>query len=355
MSSTTNVQNLLVNVFRPVYVYDALATKYVPKLEMSNIDTYFGNATRVLADRVGDASGNVYVGVGAGNDPTVSLAGCSNVTAVGTNAGHNISNVLNSVYLGYGAGNSAIHASNVIAIGYNAGGSGSNNIFIGSNTGSTTSSNILIGQGLTCVSSNQLNIGGVVYGDLSNRYVGIHAEPGVPFDVSGMARFRTNVGVNVVPTSYSLDVNGTFHVDAGVGEFILDGSSIRITDRMLVSRTSGSSSAKWDVSGTVTATEGFNSKNGTATVGASASVSIGTLRQGMLNVSVQDVSTTNANYAAKILYAPDATGATGPSSNSIVQNGSANIVISTSNIQISNSGMSSANYNWSITYFPISP
>ena len=63
MSSTTNIQNLLVNVFRPVYRYEippgSSNTIFVPKLELSNIDTYSGNSVSVFTAAIGDASNNV--------------------------------------------------------------------------------------------------------------------------------------------------------------------------------------------------------------------------------------------------------------------------------------------------------
>jgi carbonic anhydrase/acetyltransferase-like protein (isoleucine patch superfamily) len=123
MSSTTGSQNLLVNVFRPVYRYEiptgGSAAIFTPKLEISNIDTVTANSLTVFTASVGDSNGNVYVGSNAGNSYEFRKL-CSNVTALGFGAGNNISNVSNSVYIGFNAGAGAASATSVIAIGANA-------------------------------------------------------------------------------------------------------------------------------------------------------------------------------------------------------------------------------------------
>ena len=97
--NTTGVQNYLSNVFRPIVEYNTTSSNFIPKLELSNIDTYSGNIVSVFRADVGDSNNNVYVGSNAGNSIT-NLNACSNVSAFGYGAGNAISNDLNSVYGG---------------------------------------------------------------------------------------------------------------------------------------------------------------------------------------------------------------------------------------------------------------
>ena len=182
MSSTSNSQNLLVNVFRPTYVYD-VEKGYVPKLVVSNVDSIVGTSGTFSNLNVGDALSNVYIGIDAGNSNTLAAAcNSTGVTAVGLNAGSNNSNCddslflgnstgsntlnvdnsvyvgaltgsfnsncTNSVYIGYNAANSLCNASNEVAIGTNTIAGGNSNIYIGTSTGSAGSSNIFIGPGI---------------------------------------------------------------------------------------------------------------------------------------------------------------------------------------------------------------
>ena len=311
MSTTTNIQNLLVNVFRPVYVYDPISQLFQPKLELSNVDTYIGNSTYVLRAQVGDSNSNVYVGVGSGNDPTVSTRGCFNVTAVGYNAGSGISNVSNSVYLGFGAGQGAQGATNVIAIGANANGNGTSNIYIGSNTGGAGSNNIYIGHGIAPgAQSNSLQVGSVLYGNSSNQWLGIYT-----------------------PTAYSLsntvDVSGSMYV----------------TGKMGIQRLFPSKSL--EVNGQTLSTGGFVSvqSNVSAAVGTT---NIGLLQRGQIIVTAIDQAS-SANRATYTFFAYTTSNATAILSNI---SGDTNISISGSNIQISNASTTKT-YDYSITYFPL--
>jgi hypothetical protein len=194
MSSTTGSQNLLVNVFRPVYTYNS--GTFSSSLQLSNIGTDFTAA-------IGDSEENVYVGINAGNSSTNTRACVSN-TALGYNAAGLISNVSNSTFVGANAGSASSNSSNVISIGNSAGGSGSNNIFLGNSTKSLGDNNILIGHAIDGVaSSNLLRVGSSIYGNLSNRWVGIGTDTatgGNQFDVSG------NAAVSGTLTATSLNV-----------------------------------------------------------------------------------------------------------------------------------------------------
>ena len=383
MSSTRGIQNLLVNVFRPVYVYDpaSATTLFTPRLEMSNIDTYSGNTMSVYTLAIGDTAGNVYIGSNAGNTYT-QIKSCSNVTAVGFGAGSNISNVSNSVYLGYYTGAGSANASNVIAIGATANGNGVSNIYIGNGTGSIGSSNIFIGHGIAPGTvSNSLRIGSSnIYGNLSNGWVGINkSTPGIStnrLDVSGDTQITGNVGINSVPGTATLYVNGNFEVDDGFGSIRYDGAvsnnqffvqgttrlngNVGINDvvlpdySLLVSgpfRVEDSGEVLDSSGGLTTSTKGFASSRGTSTVVGGSTV-IGSLQQGTVLVSALDISD-SANRAARMMLAYTASGnyfADEVGSN--IGNGVASIIIA-ANGDIEISDPSGNTYGWSITYFPI--
>lgn len=239
MSSTSNVQNLLSNVFRPTFVY-AAGTGYQSRLEMTNIDTVSANTVKTYTASVGDPSNNVYVGTGSGN-AYATLGASSNIsnTFLGVSAGGATSNVKNSVFLGYRSGYGASNSSNSISIGANTLNGGNSNVYIGCGTGITTgSNNIFIGPGLSQASvSNTMLVGSgtniLLNGDLVNKRVGINLstlptfDPSVPIllDVNGYARVGVTsnngkLGVNI-PPAYSLDVNGNMRVSDGYGTLIM--------------------------------------------------------------------------------------------------------------------------------------
>jgi len=336
MSSTTGIQNLLVNVFRPVYRYEipvgGTTSIYAPKLEMSNIDTYSGNAVSVFTAAVGDANFNVYVGSNAGNTYS-NLKNCSNVTAIGYAAASDASNTQNSTYLGYSAGAGVASSSDVIGIGANVGGNGTSNIFIGNGTGATGSNNILIGHGISLGSaSSQFRLGnnGTLSADLSAKWVGVGMTapstiPDVKFDVSGDARIQGNFGVNIEPGDRTVDINGDFRVqDASL-------NALEFSDGMTRS------------------SSGFYSLQGSGTWGAGAQTGFAVLKRGIVNVCAVDQAD-DANHAAYVFFAYSPTAAVALSSNSTTNT---NITLSSSNIQISNEGSAARTYDYMVTYFPM--
>ncbi len=150
---------------------------------------------------------NVFIGWKAGDANTTG----TQLTAVGAGAGSSTATVSDSVYVGTNAGTSATGRSNVY-VGSNAGKDGTNgvkntyigkaagliatgdeNVFIGQNTADSATSgnlNIIIGSGQeksSATAANELNIGGTLYGDLSNDLIGIGQVPatGVELDVLG--------------------------------------------------------------------------------------------------------------------------------------------------------------------------
>ena len=225
MSSSANLQNLLVNVFRPVYTYDPISNVYAVKVELSNLDTITANALNVGTFGVGDSNSNVFVGSNAGLGARSSF----NNTAVGYSAGNSMAYVSNSVYLGFGAGANVTGfvdspVTDVIAIGANTSGKGVSNIYIGSSTAAdsaiTSTGNIFIGHNIQVGDvSHKLLIGNssriTIAGDLSKGWVGIGGirTPTYAYDsldVSGYAVVTRGLGLGLAdPSGYTLNVSGT--------------------------------------------------------------------------------------------------------------------------------------------------
>jgi hypothetical protein len=256
MSSTSNVQNLLTNVFRPVFVYDTTNGVYKTKLELTNVDTVSANTVYTFASAVGDASGNVYVGIGAGNAYSIlATSANSNDTFVGTGAGGSTTSVINGVFIGYRSGFGTVSSSNSISIGANTLNGGNSNIYIGSSTGiASGSNNIFLGPGMsnggTSV-SNRLMIGSgsntAIVGDLASNRVGINLSslpsttPDLKFDVNGFTRIGTNanggLGINMLPGNYALDVTGTERIQDGVGTLIFSNGRLGVNNASAASYT----------------------------------------------------------------------------------------------------------------------
>jgi len=336
--NTTGIQNYLSNVFRPFVVYDTTSSNFIPKLEMSNIDTYSGNTISVFRADVGDANANVYVGKESGNLPN-NLKACRYVSAFGYGAGSNISNDSNSVYVGYYAGATNVGTSNTIAIGANAGsgGTGVSNIFIGTGTKSVIGSrNIFLGHGIDLSSvSNQVRIGlgtnTPIAADTVYNWVGLGGIT-TPYnltyskiDISGNTRVQGNLGLNIDPGTRTLDVNGNFRVQD---------SSLNVLDFSNgLTRSSG----------------GFGSGRGTVTVpvGPGVSASIGPIIKGIIIASCIDVSDSGA-YSSRVLLATTTSNIvtiTGNSLGPLITSSATNLVIQGDGII--------RTCDYSITYFPL--
>lgn len=335
--SSSGIQNYLSNVFRQVYVFDTTAAVFVPKLELSNIDTYSGNSISVFTAAVGDTASNVYVGSNAGNSYNT-IRACSNVTAVGFAAGSNISNVSNSVYVGANAGANTSNANAVIAIGASSVGGGTSNISIGNGTGlvgETRASNILIGHSLgTLAVSNQVRIGHgtriPIAADLSYNWVGLGGQltptdlTYATIDISGSTRIQGNVGVNIEPGFRTLDVLGNLRVrDNASNTLDFNGG--------LTTSSGGFASIQSDIS-----------VNGVAT-------HIGMLKKGIVVISAVNASN-SADHAARMVlaYTPSNTVEIG----SNVSAGDASITFDASSIQITDT-TNTTRYGFSITYLPL--
>jgi hypothetical protein len=336
--NTTGIQNYLSNVFRPIYTYDTTSANFVPKLTMSNIDNYTGNTISVFTAAVGDANSNVYVGSNAGNPYNITR-NVFNVTALGYGAASNISNDSNSVYIGWYAGSGGSNNTNTISIGANSGGAGSNNIFIGTDNGSVGSSNILIGHFIDLSSSsNQVRIGYrnqiPIAADVSKNWVGLGGvlTPTYAFnslDVSGNSKFVGNMGINRDPGNRTLDVNGNFRAT--------DASANILEFTNGLTRSSG----------------GFISDSSSITMSNTTSLVVGTLRRGVVMLSVLDL-TDVTSFMSRMVYVRNPATPDTLIMSDVSSGLSPTLIFTTSNIVLCNtaSGAGTRDYSWSITYFP---
>jgi len=362
MSSTSNVQNLLANVFRPAYVYDTTNQLYRTKLEMSNIDTITANSVSVFTISAGDSNNNVYVGNNSGNpfsNASTLNTGCN--VALGVYAGGTINNSSNSVFVGYFAGNNAVTSVKTVAIGANVKGDGTSNVYIGASTGPVSgvgTKNIFIGAGIApaVAPSNTLQIGNAVYANMSNQYFGIwNPTPTHALDVCGSVQISTpglggSLGINIDAGPYNLNVNGNMYVSDGYGGLTLSSSGVTSNSTLsFVNMITGKSA-------TIKSSGGFYSVQGTITQLAfgAASNTGAVLQKGIMMVSAQDTSSSSTNYHAGTWYVRDATGSSAPIlMTTATQAGVCTISFSSSNIRLSNSAVSgSSNFAWTVTYFP---
>jgi hypothetical protein len=228
MSSTSNAQDLLVNVFRPTYRWDS-NTGFVPSLVVSNVSEIITGSLKTDALVVSDTGNNTYIG---------------------SNAGLRAINTSYNVGLGYQAMGGAINSSNNVAVGYYAldgvnnstsnvvlgaysgivsSNGGTRNVLVGPNvTLASGTGNILIGTDISLASaSNRLQLGKLIYGDLRSGFIGVNlTDPSGAFDVSGTTFFRGKVGIQTTEESpkYSLDVNGSVYANnrffGGLGSFL---------------------------------------------------------------------------------------------------------------------------------------
>ena len=251
MSSITNAQNLLKNVFRPTFFYDTTNNVYHSKLELINIDTISANFVSAYSLSVSDSNSNVYVGSNAGNVYS-NLNGNSNNTFVGFQAGYGSSNVINNVFLGFLSGIGTVGSSKSVSLGGNSLAGGISNIYIGYGTGITAgNSNIFIGTNINSTTnnaiaafSNTVLIKGTGTNYMisgSNGYVGINMPysaplPTLPLMVNGFAQIGAPnngmLGINITPASYHLDVSGYIHASDGAGTLLFSNGIFSCTNGM---------------------------------------------------------------------------------------------------------------------------
>jgi hypothetical protein len=322
-------------VFRPTFVFDTTNGVYQSKLELINIDSVSANKVYTFAAEVGDASGNVYVGIGSGNPHSTLITNSnSNDTFIGKEAGVGTSNVRNSVIIGYYAGANASASSNTVSIGANAKIGGNSNVFIGYGAGTLVgSNNIFIGPGVTnngSSANNKLLIGSgattsFMVGDLVNNRLGLNLStlptaltPNITLTVNGYSRVggTTNnggLGINTNPgNGFTLDVNGNQRTDDGVGVLTFS-------------------------NGIQSSTGGYFSSNGIT--GASTTTTV-PFKKGMFMLS----ATSNTTRHGIIGVASSTTAYT------VVSQGSNGTLITANEVNLV---VSSGTVGWTITYFPM--
>jgi sugar lactone lactonase YvrE len=344
-------------VFRPTFVYNTITSNYQTKLELINIDTLSANAITVYSANVGDAASNVYVGVGAGNTYSM-LASSSNTTDtfLGAGAGGLTSNVKNSVFLGYRAGYGVSNSSNSISIGANTLNGGNSNIYIGCATGiATGSNNIFIGPGVsnggTSV-SNTLLIGSgsntLFRGDLVNNQIGINTttltNPSnyITLDVNGYTRIggstnNGNLGINTLPGTYTLDVNGDMRASDGWASLVMTHDSNSNASLAFTNVRSANCNA------TIQSTGGFFSSQGTASASTGPQSIRSNVLPGYFMFSAE--SPDGSVYHNGLFYRRRAVySAVSQSSNATILG----MTVSAGLFLLSNA----SNLNWSTTFFP---
>lgn len=363
MSTTTNIQNLLVNVFRPQYEYDTTSNFYRVRLDLCNVDSVYTNSVTTQDLAMGDSAGNVYVGSNAGNSFT-DIRGCSNTTTLGQYAGNFVSNVTNSVYLGYRTGLAAVGANAVISIGANAIGSGSSNIYIGNSTGGTGSNNIFIGHNIAPGPgvSDRLYIGHdlstvILTGDLSENWIGINTTqkytPLNKLDVSGYTYILGGLGINASPLTNTLNVNGDMRVEDGFGVMTFDHNTLSSNTEVVIQSYTPGKIATLDVSGIISGSAGLYSLRGTVTdVSAGGVRTIAPARAGIVMAALKETPISGSPvFDSRVDFVIE-------ESTPIVSNLSSNqsgvlFGYTSSGITISNSTLGPLSFTYVITYLPM--
>ena len=221
MSSTSNSQNLLVNVFRPVYTYSAGAG-FTPRLVVSNVDILSAGAVQTGNFQFGDSNNNLFIGSNAGGGSNNS----ANV-GIGVGAMQGKSDSAGTVAIGTNALAGAFAAVDSVAVGGEITGGGQSNVILGARSGTVGSNVILLGPGLTTTGdvSGKIYVGSgnvsnaLIYGDLNARRVGINTvNPSTNLDVSGdmnVSRWiAAGYGSNKIPNA-AVDANGYIYASMG--------------------------------------------------------------------------------------------------------------------------------------------
>ena len=198
-SNTSNCTSLGVNT-----LYDLQTSRNVTALGFESL--YSANAL----------SNVVAIGVNVGFDGNNGMQSVSNSVFVGDGIGLNLCNGSNEIIIGTNTISQATGSSGGnILLGVGAFGSntnlGSSNVIIGTNAGTGTvnapSNCIFIGAGTVAtgnnITGNYINIGNTIYGNTSNKYIGIGKVPTIELDVSGTIRSAIGNIVTVSATTVS--------------------------------------------------------------------------------------------------------------------------------------------------------
>ena len=211
MSSTSNAQDLLVNVFRPTYHWDS-NTGFVPSLVVSNVTEVITDKVNAGSLVINDAKQNTYIGFNAG--PNLGVTSTASNVAIGVSAMSSATNSSNNVSIGASNFSALANANNNVGIGANTvmTGRGEKNILLGANnTLGDGSGNIIIGNDLALGNlSKTLRLGSLIYGDLNRGFLGVNTpSPEAALDISGEVLFRNKVGIQKNSPVYTLDVAGS--------------------------------------------------------------------------------------------------------------------------------------------------
>ncbi len=149
------------------------------------------------AGGLNSGSGNVLIGQDAGQgDDADGGNAADNSVMIGFNAGKNIDEGDNNIFIGYQAGDAVTD--------------GANNIIIGHQVDATSAT-----------ASNELNIGDLIYGDLTNNEVGIGTNnPSSILDILNNQASTTSVTITNTDTNINAGANMSLNSNAGNG--ILD-------------------------------------------------------------------------------------------------------------------------------------
>lgn len=358
MSSTLNIQNYLTHCFRPRYEWNTVTGVFDARLELSNIDQFYGNVVNVKTASIGDDGSNVFVGTGAGSVWSNTLASNASNVAVGIGAGRNMTRSSNNVLIGTETGaNMTSNAGNTV-VGVGTTLTGNSNILLGQGNSVTGNNNLVFGNGVALgTTSNTLRLSNMMYGNFGTRWLGIHTEeqyiqtlgniPMEGVDISGITYIKGALGINANPLDFTLNVNGTAMINDGYGMFRFNRDASDNTNVVLSNFTAGKTTAV-DIAGTTRSTNGFFSRQGTLTIPDGDTLSIGQfLQKG--NVTVTAIATPTV-YATSRYIALSST----QSITLSFDDSNCNFTIGPNNeIAITNTSGVSQTFSWTITYFPI--
>ena len=351
MSSSSNVQSYLTNVFRPVYTYDSVNGFFQPSLELSNVDNLTANTITAFTAAINDSNLNVYIGSGAGNPYNIPQ-NCSGNIGIGYSALNGISNVSNTIAIGVSAGQGLTNNNGNILIGTNVaqvgnlntiigdnagGNSGNGNTLIGAGATATGDSNIILGSGsINLTGSNQfvLGINNTIRADLSSNLVGINQPtPAWTLDVNGYTHICNALGINASPLDHTLNLNGDFYASDGYGTLSF-GSNVL------------------NISGLIVGRNGYTTIAGSTFIAAGDSQAICDYRPGVFDLNAYGSINGDQLTIYKNVISPD--GTTGLLNLSVyTQDGAFINDDVTKKIFLVNGGGADYTFVWNVTYSPL--
>lgn len=249
--------------------------------------------------------GQTYVGYNAGSNATTGTGG----TFIGTSSGDHVTTGLNNTFVGYQSGHAVTTTNGSTAIGYQAllSSTGTGNIAIGNGSGgniTTGANNIIIGNtnAPTATGSNQLNIGDTIYGDTSNKNIGIGT-----FDLDGtpsvgrvVVKGSTNEGSTNIFVGRDSDEVNVFSINTDGGVTVGTTTPTNTTMLSLPASTTATSSVRLGTGVTpTTPVDGDIYKNSNKEI----VVYHNAIENKVLTEAIVNISTnTNQNISAGYVY-----------------------------------------------------